>query len=58
MKDIPLGGRLDFEYKLKDTSLRQGDTILLMSDGFPELFNKKKKFLIIRRGNKFLKKQQ
>jgi len=42
---MPSGGRLDFEYKLKDTSLRQGVTILLMSDGFPELFNDKKEIL-------------
>jgi hypothetical protein len=32
----------NFPYELKDTTLSPGDTILMMSDGLPELFNHKK----------------
>jgi serine phosphatase RsbU (regulator of sigma subunit) len=31
-----------FPYELRTTEILPGDTILLMSDGFPELFNKEK----------------
>jgi len=42
MKGMPLGTFSDFPYTLKNSELSPGDTILLMSDGFPELFNDKK----------------
>jgi serine phosphatase RsbU (regulator of sigma subunit) len=41
IKGPPLGGFSGFSYKHKETSLSSGDTLLLMSDGFPELFNEK-----------------
>jgi serine phosphatase RsbU (regulator of sigma subunit) len=36
---MPLGTMQEFPYELKDTTLRPGDTILLLSDGLPELEN-------------------
>ena len=42
MKGMPLGTFSDFPYSLKETILETGDTIMLMSDGFPELFNDNK----------------
>jgi len=45
IQGLPLGGSADFKYVKKETSLLPGDTILLMSDGFPELFNKQKEIL-------------
>lgn len=38
-KAMPLGTMENFPYELKDTTLQAGDTILLMSDGLPELTN-------------------
>jgi serine phosphatase RsbU (regulator of sigma subunit) len=45
LQALPLGGTSDFNYSQKDVSLFPGDTILLMSDGFPELFNPQKEIL-------------
>jgi serine phosphatase RsbU (regulator of sigma subunit) len=45
LQAIPLGGPADFTYPRRETSLSKGDTLLLMSDGFPELFNKQKEIL-------------
>jgi len=42
MKGMPLGTFNNFPYTLLKSELCKGDTILLMSDGFPELFNDKK----------------
>ena len=39
MEGMPLGTMDNFPYKLKEIELSSGDTILLMSDGFPELQN-------------------
>jgi len=41
MKGMPLGTMTKFPYELKKTKLGKGDTILLMSDGLPELQNDK-----------------
>ncbi|KAA3614842.1 MAG: hypothetical protein D8M58_10330 [Calditrichaeota bacterium] len=38
---MPLGTMEKFPYEIKDTTLKPGDTILLMSDGLPELANDK-----------------
>jgi len=38
-KAMPLGTMEKFPYEIKDTKLKTGDTILLMSDGLPELEN-------------------
>ncbi len=42
LKGMPLGAYQDFPYKLREMEIFTGDTILLMSDGLPELFNKDK----------------
>jgi len=39
MKGMPLGSMNNFPYEIGETALNPGDTILLMSDGFPELKN-------------------
>jgi len=36
---MPLGAMKEFPYELKETKLSSGDTILLLSDGLPELKN-------------------
>jgi serine phosphatase RsbU (regulator of sigma subunit) len=45
IKGMPLGGPGNFPYQQVDTRLNTGDTVLLMSDGFPELFNGEKEML-------------
>jgi serine phosphatase RsbU (regulator of sigma subunit) len=40
-KGPPLGGFSGYSYQQKETKLNRGDTVLLMSDGFPEQFNEK-----------------
>ncbi|MBL1214572.1 MAG: SpoIIE family protein phosphatase [Ignavibacteriae bacterium] len=42
IKGMPLGTAGNFPYELRETEIKSGDTILLMSDGFPELFNEEK----------------
>jgi serine phosphatase RsbU (regulator of sigma subunit) len=42
IRGMPLGTTNSFPYELQKTVLNPGDTILLMSDGFPELFNPSK----------------
>ncbi len=42
MKGMPLGTFNNFPYSLIESELGEGDTILLMSDGFPELLNDNK----------------
>ena len=39
LKGMPLGGPGTFPYKKTSVLLSPGDTVMLMSDGFPELFN-------------------
>jgi len=39
MEGMPLGTMENFPYELKEMELFSGDTLLLMSDGFPELQN-------------------
>lgn len=41
IKGPPLGGFTNFSYPQKETILNPGDSVLLMSDGLPELFNEK-----------------
>jgi sigma-B regulation protein RsbU (phosphoserine phosphatase) len=45
VKGMPLGAFDSFSYKVFETQLERGDTLLLMSDGFPELFNEKNEIL-------------
>jgi phosphoserine phosphatase RsbU/P len=41
IEGMPLGTMENFPYELKEMELYSGDTILLMSDGFPELNNQR-----------------
>ena len=41
LKGMPLGAFIDFPYGQKKLQLSSGDTVILMSDGFPEMFNDK-----------------
>jgi hypothetical protein len=43
LNGMPLGALPSFPYKIEETILNSGDTILLMSDGYPELMNDKGK---------------
>ncbi len=45
LKGMPLGAFLDFPYEQRTLELFTGDTIILMSDGFPEMFNDKQETL-------------
>ncbi len=45
LKGMPFGAFLDFPYKERKIDLLVGDTIVLMSDGFPEMFNDKQETL-------------
>lgn len=42
IKGMPLGTFNDFPYSLVESNISSGDTILMMSDGFPELLNDEK----------------
>jgi sigma-B regulation protein RsbU (phosphoserine phosphatase) len=39
LKGMPLGAFTNFPYQQKELQLSPGDVLILMSDGFPELFN-------------------
>jgi serine phosphatase RsbU (regulator of sigma subunit) len=45
LKGPPLGGFTGFSYATAETMVAPGDILLLMSDGFPELFNEKGEML-------------
>ena len=45
LKGMPLGGPAAFPYKTTSVVLAAGDTVVLMSDGFPELFNAEREML-------------
>lgn len=40
IKGMPLGGVSEFPYQQQEVTLAPGDTVVLMSDGFPERFNR------------------
>ena len=42
LKGMPLGAYQDFPYELREMDIFPGDTLFLMSDGLPELFNRSK----------------
>ena len=42
MKGMPLGTIDNFPYDLRETTLNTGDTLLMLSDGLPELHNDEK----------------
>ena len=39
LKGMPLGSVRNFNYQQEELDLKKGDTVLFMSDGFPEMFN-------------------
>lgn len=41
LKGLPLGSRTSFPYKKVKTHINPNDVVILMTDGLPELFNKK-----------------
>jgi serine phosphatase RsbU (regulator of sigma subunit) len=45
IKGMPLGAFLNFPYEQRKLELSAGDAIVLMSDGFPEMFNNKQETL-------------
>ncbi len=45
VKGMPMGSMKNFPYKTEEVSIKPGDVILFMSDGFPELFNENKDML-------------
>ena len=45
IKAMPLGSVYNFPYRLEEIILRKGDTILMMSDGYPELQNNQRNLL-------------
>jgi serine phosphatase RsbU (regulator of sigma subunit) len=45
LKGMPLGAHAGFPYAEKETSLYPDDTVLMMSDGFSELFNHKRELI-------------
>ncbi|MFZ0390037.1 MAG: SpoIIE family protein phosphatase [Calditrichia bacterium] len=49
LKGIPLGTHFDYPYETRQGILNPGDSLLLMSDGFPELFNSKREILEMER---------
>ncbi|MCC5908653.1 MAG: SpoIIE family protein phosphatase [Balneolaceae bacterium] len=55
LKGLPLGSHVDFPYSKKSLKLREGDVLLLMSDGLTELFDPERKILGIRRVEQVLK---
>ncbi|MBL1214577.1 MAG: SpoIIE family protein phosphatase [Ignavibacteriae bacterium] len=55
MKGMPLGTFNDFPYSLVESNISSGDTILMMSDGFPELFNDEKEMYGYQRARNYFK---
>ena len=53
MKGMPLGTFNNFPYTKIESNICSGDTILLMSDGFPELFNENKEMYGYKRARNY-----
>jgi sigma-B regulation protein RsbU (phosphoserine phosphatase) len=45
LKGLPLGSPISYNYEKQSVILASGDSIVLMSDGFPELFNSEDEIL-------------
>ena len=43
LSGMPLGAMINFQYKLEERKLHKGDIVLMLSDGMPELSDKKGK---------------
>jgi serine phosphatase RsbU (regulator of sigma subunit) len=53
IKGMPLGTFNDFPYSIVESDISTGDTILLMSDGFPELQNDEKEMYGYKRARNY-----
>jgi sigma-B regulation protein RsbU (phosphoserine phosphatase) len=53
IKGMPLGTFIDFPYSIVESDISIGDTILLMSDGFPELQNDEKEMYGYKRARNY-----
>lgn len=49
LKGMPLGAVVSFPYQTIETELAPGDTVLLLTDGLPELFDQKKQVFDLNR---------
>lgn len=56
LKGMPLGSFDEFPYQVEAIELAAGDTIVLMSDGFPEMFNEADEMLDYDRARELLHK--
>lgn len=45
INNLPLGAMKEFDYDIVEESINTGDTLLMMSDGFPELKNRDNQML-------------
>ena len=45
LRAVPLGSVTNFKYQKQEISLQTGDVVLVMSDGFPEMFNAENEML-------------
>ncbi len=52
LKGMPLGAFHNFPYQYYESNFSLGDTVLLMSDGFPELFDRKREMFGMERAEK------
>ena len=55
LKGMPLGAMKNFPYEIRKTDLSSGDTILLLSDGLPELKNENEELFSYNRVNETFK---
>ena len=55
LKGMPLGAIKNFPYEIKETEISSGDTLLLLSDGLPELKNENEELFSYNRVNKSFK---
>lgn len=49
LKGMPLGSTVEYPYKQNELQMKEGDTLLLMSDGLMELFNENRELLGLER---------
>lgn len=49
LKGMPLGSKIDYPYREEKLEVKEGDTLLLMSDGLMELFNDQREQLGLER---------
>ena len=55
IRALPLGGMTNSKYQPQEISLKTGDVVMVMSDGFPEMFNPSGEMLGFEKGAEVLK---